>query len=96
MQTIFIFLFFNVIFSLIQISIASEVDDVTLTGITADVVPEREYKTRYGTGYEQRMEILQKQISSVTGSRNLSVIRIKKIQRPVRAYRPQRPIRPGR
>ena len=79
----------------------SEVADEITESTTTSAV-EIAVKTHYGMGYEQRMEILNKQTDTKTDFHDISVIRVQKIQRLVRpqrvqrAQRPQRPQRPER
>ena len=58
-------------------------------------------ETHYGIGYEQRMELLNKQTHTSIERLETSNAKVERMlrpvrpQRPVRPYRPQRPIRPG-
>ena len=101
--SIFLHYFFSlaVVFYLISNAAASgPVDGITMTEATAVTTivtsSQREEKTHYGIGYEQRMELINNQTRLTSGAADRPVIRSQRIARPVRPSRPQRPTRPGR
>lgn len=101
--SIFLHFFFSlaVVFNLISNAAASGPGDgITMTESTAVTTivtsSQREEKTHYGIGYEQRMKLINNQSRLTSGAVGRPVRRSQKITRPMRPSRPQRPTRPGR